>query len=234
MQYAIITGATQGIGKAVAEKLLAEGFSVALCARTKADLDQLNEEWSNKYKGSQVLTYMADMGNKNEVLAFATYVLQQFPKIDILVNNAGLFFPGKLADEDEGHLETLMRVNMFSAYYITRCVLPAMKKAKSGHIFNMCSVASLKAYPNGGSYGITKYALLGFSENLRYELMPDNIKVTAICPGATYTNSWKGVDVPEERFMRSEDVADTLWSAYVLSAGTVIETIVMRPLKGDL
>jgi len=234
MQYAIITGATQGIGRAVAEKLLAEGFSVAICARTKADLDQLNEEWSNKYKGSQVLTYTADMGNKDEVIAFAAYVLQQFPKIDILVNNAGLFFPGKLADEEEGHLETLMRVNMFSAYHITRSVLPAMKKAQSGHIFNMCSVASLKAYPNGGSYGITKYALLGFSENLRDELMPDNIKVTAICPGATYTNSWKGVNVPEERFMRSEDIADTLWSAYVLSAGAVIETIVMRPLKGDL
>jgi short-subunit dehydrogenase len=234
MRYAIITGATQGIGRAVAEKLLTEGFSVAICARTKADLIELNKEWSDKYADRQVLTYTADMGNKDEVIAFAAHVLQQFPKIDILVNNAGLFFPGKLADEEEGHLETLMRVNMFSAYHITRSVLPAMKKTQSGHIFNMCSVASLKAYPNGGSYGITKYALLGFSENLRDELMSDNIKVTAICPGATYTNSWKGVNVPEERFMRSEDVADTLWSAYVLSAGAVIETIVMRPLKGDL
>lgn len=234
MRYAIITGATQGIGKAITEKLLNEGFSVAICARTLRDLETLQKEWESKYKGQQILIYAADMGKTDDVKAFAEYALKTFPTIDILVNNAGVFFPGKLADEEEGHLETLMRVNMFSAYHITRSVLPAMKKVQSGHIFNMCSVASLKAYPNGGSYGITKYALLGFSENLRYELMPDNIKVTAICPGATYTNSWKGVNVPEERFMRSEDVADTLWSAYVLSAGAVIETIVMRPLKGDL
>lgn len=234
MRHAIITGGTQGIGRAIAEKLLQEGFSVAICARTKTDLDTLNKEWSSKYAGQQVVTYCADMGNSDEVKAFGAYVLEHFPKVDILVNNAGIFFPGNLADEEEGHLETLMSVNMFSAYHITRAILPAMKNKQSGHIFNICSVASLKAYPNGGSYGITKYALLGFSENLRYELMPDNIKVTALCPGATYTNSWKGAGLPEERFMRAEDVADMLWGAYVLSAGAVVETIVMRPLKGDL
>ncbi len=69
-----------------------------------------------------------------------------------------------------------------------------MKKNNSGHIFNMCSIASLRAYPNGGSYSISKYALLGFSENLREELKPYSIKVTAICPGATYTPSWEGSD----------------------------------------
>jgi len=109
-----------------------------------------------------------------------------------------------------------------------------MKREKKGHIFNICSVASLKSYPNGGSYGISKYALLGFSENLREELMPDNIKVTAICPGATYTNSWAGAGLPKERFIQVEDIANTLWSAYVLSEQAVVETIVIRPLKGDL
>lgn len=234
MRYAIITGATQGIGKAITEKLLAEGFSVAICARTKSDLETLRKEWTSKYEGQQILIYAADMGKREDVKGFAEYVLKTFPTIDILVNNAGIFFPGKLADEEEGHLETLMSVNLYSAYHITRSVLPAMKQRRKGHIFNICSVASLKSYPNGGSYGISKYALLGFSENLREELIPDNIKVTAICPGATYTNSWAGAGLPKERFIQAEDIANALWSAYVLSEQAVVETIVIRPLKGDL
>ena len=234
MRYAIITGATQGIGKAITEKLLKEGFSVAICARTLTDLETLRREWESKYKGQQILIYAADMGKADDVKAFAEYALKTFLTIDILVNNAGIFFPGKLADEEEGHLETLMSVNLYSAYHITRSVLPSMKQVRKGHIFNICSVASLKSYPNGGSYGISKYALLGFSENLREELMPDNIKVTAICPGATYTSSWAGAGLPKERFIQVEDIANTLWSAYVLSEQAVVETIVIRPLKGDL
>jgi short-subunit dehydrogenase len=109
-----------------------------------------------------------------------------------------------------------------------------MINQKNGHIFNMCSVASLMAYPNGGSYSISKFALLGFSKCLREEMKPFNIKVTSIMPGAVLTDSWAGVDIPEERFMRAEDVAKTIWTAYHLSDSAVIEEIVMRPQKGDI
>ena len=93
---------------------------------------------------------------------------------------------------------------------------------------------SLRAYPNGGAYSITKYALLGFSDNLREELKETNIRVTAISPGATYSRSWSGSGVPEGRIMKVSDVADMLWSAYSLSAMANVEHIVMRPQKGDL
>jgi len=109
-----------------------------------------------------------------------------------------------------------------------------MKSRQRGHIFNMCSIASLRAYPNGGSYSISKYALMGFSENLREELKTHGIKVTAICPGATYTPSWHGSDVAPERIMEAADIAAMLWGAYNLSAQANVETIVMRPLKGDI
>ena len=184
MPYAVITGATQGIGKAIAEKFLAEGFSVAVCARTQADLDDVQAEWASKYPGAVILAHQADLGDKAQTKSFADFVLASFPEINVLLNNAGLFFPGKLADEPEGHLEQLMAVNLYSAYHLTRALLPAMKKKGAGHIFNMCSIASLKAYENGGAYSITKYALQGFSDNLRHELMEDRIKVTAIMPGA--------------------------------------------------
>lgn len=234
MRYAIITGATQGIGKAVAEKLLQEGFSIAICARSAENLQTVSAAWKAAYPQAQIIAWQADLSKKEEVAAFAKKVLSTFPTIDVLVNNTGLFAPGLFADEAEGQLESLMAVNVYSAYHLTRHILPTMKQAATGHIFNMCSIASLRAYPNGGSYGITKYALLGFSENLREELKPHNIKVTALCPGATYSNSWAGSGVDPDRIMEANDVANMLWASYTLSAQANVETIVMRPLKGDL
>jgi short-subunit dehydrogenase len=233
MPYAIVTGATQGIGKAIAEKFLSQGFSVAICARTLKDLHTVESDWKARFPAAEIIAHRADLSVKQDVLSFARQVLERFPVIDVLVNNAGLYFPGTLTGEPEGHMEALMNVNFFSAYHLTRQVVPTMQKKQKGHIFNICSVAALKAYPNGGAYSITKYALLGFSDNLRLELMPD-IKVTAICPGATMSRSWEGAGIPGDRMMAAEDVAEMAWSAYNLSAGANVETIVMRPAKGDI
>ena len=98
----------------------------------------------------------------------------------------------------------------------------------------MCSIASIKAYPNGGSYAISKFALLGFSKVLREELKEFGIRVTAILPGATRTASWDGVELPDDRFMKVEDVADTIFSAYSLSSRSVVEEILIRPQLGDI
>jgi len=98
----------------------------------------------------------------------------------------------------------------------------------------MCSVASLIAYPNGGSYSISKFALLGFSKVLREELKEFGIKVTSIMPGATWSNSWAGVDLPKDRLMMANDVAQVILSAIKMSDSAVIEDIVLRPQLGDL
>jgi len=234
MPNAIISGATQGIGKAIAEKLLSEGFNVAICARTAADLEAVKEQWNKEYPEATVITYKADLSVKQEAQDFAAHVLATFKEIEILVNNAGMFFPGNLMDEPDGHLENLMGINMYSAYYLTRAVVPAIVKHGKGYIVNMCSVASLKAYPQGGAYGISKYALLGFTENIRQELMGDGIRVTAVCHGATISRSWEGAGIDPDRMMNAEDIADMVWAAYSLSPKADVETLVMRPIKGDL
>lgn len=234
MKTAVITGATQGIGKAIAERLLSEGFSVAVCARSEAGLKAVQNEWKSKFPVADIIALPADLGKKEAAKEFADAVLMQFKTVDILVNNAGLFFPGKLMEEPEGQLEELMNINLYSAYNLTRLLVPSMKENKSGHIFNICSVAGLQAYENGGAYGITKYALRGFSENLRFELKPYRIKVTAIMPGATWSRSWSSSGLPEERFMKAEDIAEMLWASYVLSNQATVETIVMRPMEGDI
>jgi len=174
------------------------------------------------------------MRQKADVIAFADFVKSSWKEIDVLINNAGVFLPGEIAKEEDGQLETMIETNLYSAYYLTRALLPTMTPQKKGHIFNICSIASQIAYPNGGSYSISKFALLGFSKVLREELKEQGIRVTSILPGATWSNSWKGVDLPEDRLMQASDVAKTVYSAYTLSQSAVVEDIVLRPQLGDL
>lgn len=230
----VVTGATKGIGRAIVEVFAKEGFNLAVCARTEEDLIALRDALKAKNPTSNILTKVVDVSNQTEVLAFADLIKEAWDSVDVLVNNAGVFLPGEISKEEEGRLELMINTNLYSAYYLTRALLPIMMPRKKGHIFNMCSVASQVAYPNGGSYSISKFALLGFSKVLREEMKPHNIKVTSILPGATWSNSWAGVELPESRLMQADDVAKTIWGAYTLSDSAVIEDIVLRPQLGDL
>lgn len=234
MALAVITGASKGIGKAIAEKLLQKKFDIAICARSSDVLEHVREEWEHLYPQSRIMTATVDMQQQTEVKQFARAILEHFGHVDILVNNAGFFYPGKLADEAETQLESMMATNLFGAYYLTRELLPSMKERAMGHIFNVCSIASLKAYPNGGSYSVTKYALLGFNDNLREELREESVKVTAIIPGAVWTDSWKDSGLSSDTMMDAADIANMLWAAYELSPRANVEHIVLRPLQGNL
>ncbi|PIB36481.1 short-chain dehydrogenase [Reichenbachiella sp. 5M10] len=227
----VITGGTKGIGRATVEHFAAQDYHVITCARHQEDLDEMLADMSRKGKLS---VYQADLSKNEEVLAFAEWVKKTVSQVDVLVNNAGVFIPGSLAGEEAGSLEFMINTNLYSAYHLTRALLPQMTLQGSGDIFNICSVASLRAYDNGGSYSISKFALYGFSQNLRHELKPTGLRVVSVMPGATWTASWEGVDLPEERFVKSSDVAESIWSAHQMSRNTVIEDIVIRPQLGDI
>ena len=154
--------------------------------------------------------------------------------VDVLVNNTGIYEPGSTYNEEEGQLEKMLNVNLFSAYHLTRALVGNMISKKSGHIFNICSIASLKAYPNGGSYSISKWALDGFSKNLREEMKPFNVKVTAVYPGATLTSSWDGMNIDPKRILETNDIAKMILAATELSMQACVEDIVIRPQLGDL
>lgn len=229
----VVTGGTRGIGRAIVEIFARNGFDVVASARKEKDLQQLQQFITTEYKVNCFI-YPADLGVKTQVLGLGSFIQSLNRNVDVIVNNAGNFIPGNIHEEADGVLESLIETNLYSAYNLTRGLIKEMMAKKSGHIFNMCSVASLMAYPNGGSYSISKFALLGFSKCLREEMKPYNIKVTSIMPGAVLTDSWAGVDIPAERFMSADDVAKTIWTAYNLSDSAVIEEIVMRPQKGDI
>ncbi|MCR9249926.1 MAG: SDR family oxidoreductase [bacterium] len=232
-KLAVVSGGTKGIGRAIIEKFMEEGFDIITCSRNEEDLEAMKSELQEKYSG-KVYISQVDMSEKEEVIDFIDFIKLTGRSVDVLVNNAGVFLPGTVHEESDGSLELMINTNLYSAYYLSRGIIPGMKERKSGHIFNICSIASIKAYENGGSYGISKFAMYGMSKSLREELKPDNIRVTAILPGATYTSSWESVDLPEHRFMTSEDIAEAVFMCYNLKGNTVVEDMVLRPQLGDI
>ncbi|MFP5040554.1 SDR family oxidoreductase [Parasediminibacterium sp. JCM 36343] len=229
----VITGASKGLGRAIAYQFAATGHTILACARGNDALLTMAADVKRTYPDAIVETMPTDMAQPPAIKAFANWCLHHGTP-DIVVNNAGCFLPGSIATEADGLLEKMINTNLYSAYHLTKALLPAMIENKKGHIFNICSIASLQAYNNGGSYSISKFALLGFSKNLREELKPLGIKVTAIMPGAAYTDSWIGSGVLAERIMEADDVAKMIYAASQLSAQAVVEDIVLRPQLGDL
>lgn len=221
------------MGKAMAEKFASASNHIFICSRTEKELAETTEELNNKYHNS-VQYFAADLSIKEEVLKFAHWFLEKKIEIDVLINNAGLFVQGSVYNEPEGNLEKMIEVNLYSAYHLTRALLPQMIKNKSGHIFNMCSIAAFAAYANGGSYSISKFALMGFSKNLREEMKPYHIKVTTVYPGAVYTSSWEGAGFEPQRLIEVNDIADLVFAASQLSPQACVEDIVIRPILGDL
>lgn len=229
----VITGASRGIGKAIAEIFAQNGHNLFLCSKSEVPLYKTLQELQAKYPKVSITAKPCNLSDMSQAAAFAKWVTDDATP-EILVNNAGGFEPGSLYNEADGMLEKMLNINLFSAYHITRAFLPEMMKTRNGHIFNICSIASLKAYPNGGSYSISKYALHGFSANLREEMKPYNIKVTAVFPGAVLTDSWGDFDNSSNRIMVATDVAKMIYATAQLSPAACVEDIVLRPQLGDL
>lgn len=233
-QLTVVSGGSKGIGKAIIERFAREGFDVATCARNPEDLRTLQLAVESRYPGIRVHTHRADVSDQVQTESFVQFVRGLGQPVAVLVNNAGYFLPGQVHNEPAGTLERMISTHLYSAYHLTRGLIGDMMQRRRGYVFNICSTASIVAYTNGGAYCIAKHALLGMTKVLREEMKPHQIRVTAVLPGATLTASWEGVELPPERFMKSEDVADTVYAAYALSGNSVIEEILIRPQLGDM
>ncbi|NTE00858.1 SDR family oxidoreductase [Agrobacterium tumefaciens] len=225
---AVITGATKGIGRAIAVKLQAAGYDLALVARSSHDLDKLQEELS--LPDRMVKTYQVDCSIKEEVYQFLHQVKNEFSDIDVLVNNVGVYMPGSLLDETDEVFEEQQALNVNAAYYISKFFGKEMRSRRCGHIFNICSVASKNPVENGGSYSVTKAAMLSLNHVLRQELAPHHVKVTAFLPGSTKTASWEGTTIPDEKFVQPVDIAETLYTILTLSKGVNVDEVLITPL----
>ena len=229
MAKIIITGASSGIGASIAEAFSQDGsHQLILIGRSKDRLEAV----ANATNGYPVV---CDLTNEEQVVQACSTIQSEFQSApDILVNNAGNFGPKIFRGTTPEHFRQQIESNLTVCFLITKQLLPAMVRSKSGHIFFMGGVASVKGYPGATAYCAAKHAVLGFARALRAETMNSGVRITTILPGATLTPSWDGTNLPEERFIPPEDVARSIIDAWKLSSRSVVEEILIRPAKGDL
>ena len=200
-KYAVVSGAGKGIGRAIARTLANSGYTVIACSRTRADLDSLNESNPN------IIPFVADLSTEHGVEALAHYIRQYCGIPHVIVNNLGVFAVDSMLDTRRETLEAQMQVNFWSTYRLTMPFVQHMAERGSGHIVNICSIASIEAIPYASSYSISKHAQLGFSRVLQSDLKDKGVYVTSIIPGNVDTPSWDGYTGDKSRFIQPDTIA---------------------------
>lgn len=219
-KIALITGATSGLGKAIALRLAKEGYDVIIAGRRKDRLEELEREIEIKYE-SKVYSLCFDVRVYNEVEKAIASLPEEWTAIDILVNNAGLAVG--LDPIQQGVIddwERMIDTNIKGLLYVTRVVSPGMVVRKSGHIVNLGSIAGKGVYPNGAVYCATKHAVDALSQGMRMDMLPYGIRVTQVCPGAVNT------EFSLVRFKGNQDRADLVYDGYdALTAENIADAV---------
>jgi len=228
---AVITGASKGIGRAIAFKLAQEGYNLALCARSLSDLETLKSELLQRSPNLKVYVEAVDCADLPSLRSFAKQAQAALGFIDVLINNVGQYLSGTILEEADDALALQMQTNVYPAYALSKFFGKEMRTRKSGYIINICSIASLNVIKEAASYSVTKVALLGLTTILREELHTSGVKVSAILPGATYTSSWEGTQLAPEKFIQPEDVAQAVWTCLNLSPGATINQLILNPIS---
>lgn len=201
-KYAVVSGAGKGIGSAITRTLAANGYKVIACARTRTDLESLQLEYSN------VIPFDADLSTAHGVESLVHYIKQYCGTPQVVVNNLGVFAVDTILGTTTELLEQQMQVNFWSTYRLTMPFVQSMAERGSGHIINICSIASIEAVPYASSYSISKHAQLGFSRVLQSDLKDKGVFVTSVIPGNVDTPSWDGSGADRSNFIKPQQIAD--------------------------
>ncbi len=227
---ALVTGATQGIGRATAFALGRAGYRVAVCARTAAKVDALVAELTGE--GIEAAGAVADVGDAAQVARAVSRLAQALGDPGLLVNNAGILIARPFEELTLEDWDVTMATNVRSLFLVTRAVLPAMRRRREGTIVNVASLAGRNGFAGGTAYTASKHAVLGFGRSLMLELRKEGIRVLTICPGSVDTGMLR--DQPmlgsnPERILRPEDVADTILHAVRLPGRALVSELDIRP-----
>jgi 3-hydroxy acid dehydrogenase / malonic semialdehyde reductase len=225
-KIALITGATSGIGEATARYLAEVGYSLIITGRREERL--LNLSNNLKENGVHVLPLCFDVRDKEAVYKALCHLPVEWQSIDVLVNNAGLAAGlSDLENADENDWDRMIDTNVKGLLYVSKAIIPLMKQRKKGHIVNISSIAGKEAYPKGNVYCASKHAVQALTQTMRIDLLPFQIRVTSICPGAAET------EFSLVRFNGDEDRAKQVYKGYTpLTAEDIADLIrytVTRP-----
>jgi NAD(P)-dependent dehydrogenase (short-subunit alcohol dehydrogenase family) len=232
-QVAVITGASRGIGLAIARLLAAEGCDLVLTGRKLPPLEKAGRELTQL--GSRVLAKVCDVRDPEAVEALAASVKKQFGRVDVLINNAGIAHPGlpveKLSYAD---WKAVIDTNLTGTFLVSRAILALMPDG--GTIVNNLSIAAKRVFSGWSAYNASKHGALGLTNTLREELRPRGIRVIALLPGATDTDLWDTPwpDAPRRNMMSAETVAKALVGVLTLPVSSAVEELRMMPTAGAL
>lgn len=225
----LVTGASRGIGAAIAEQFSRRvpGVRLALVARDEGRLHAVADQC--RTLGANTEIFAADLNDSVKVDRMAAAVIEAFGGVDVLVNNAGSWRGGAAHEMSVADFAQVIQDNLISMFAVTRAFLPSMIERGNGDIFLMSSTSGLSGLANNAAYCAAKHGVVGLSRALRAEVMGRGIRVCCVHPGATESPSWEGSGVNVELLMSATDVADAFVDAYRMSRRTVMEDIVLRP-----
>ena len=232
-QVALITGATRGIGLAIAHTLAAEGCNLILTARDESSLAGVSRELASAK--IEVLTHPCDVRDPHAVDALFRSARRQFKRLDILINNAGIAHPNLLVDKLPYPVwKDVLETNLNGLFLVTQAALAVMKRG--GTIVNNLSIAATRVFDGSAAYNASKHGALGLTNTLREELRPRGIRVIALLPGATDTDIWTTLwpQAPRRKMMSPQTVAQAVVQAIVLPTNATVETLEILPTAGTL
>jgi 3-oxoacyl-[acyl-carrier protein] reductase len=227
---ALVTGATQGIGRATAFALGRAGYRVGICARTEAKVRQVVEEL--KAQGIEAAGAKADVGQPDAVPPAVQKIVTALGEIGVLINNAGILIAKPLEELTLDDWDSTMETNVRSLFLMTRAVLPGMRRRREGTIVNVASLAGKNGFVGGTAYTASKHAVLGFSRSLMLEARKDNVRVVAICPGSVATGMLRDqamLKADANKILQPEDVADSILHAIRLPVRAMVSELDIRP-----
>ncbi len=227
---ALLTGATEGIGRATAFALGRAGYRIAGCARTGARLDRLVAELRGA--GIEAAGAAADVGDPDQITRAVRRLAEQLGEIEILVNNAGILVARPIEELTLEEWDATMATNLRGLFLTTRAVLPGMRARRRGTIVNVASLAGRNGFAGGTAYAASKHGVLGFSRSLMLELRKDGIRVIAVCPGSVDTGMIREQPMLKSdprRILQADDVAETILHAVRLPDRAMASEIDLRP-----
>lgn len=232
MKVALVTGASKGIGRAIAKGLGEDGFNLALTARSEDQLNKLKEELSENGTGGNINieTYPLDVRDHEGIKSMVDDTVAKFGRIDLLFNNAGVFHQGTV-DLSYEEFSDMIDINLKSAFYVLQQVVPVMRKQKSGTIINLSSRSGLQAKARSGGYAASKFALVGLNEALYRDATADGIKVTALCPGWVDTSMSSASGLEDSEKIQTDDIVETVRWLLKLSPSACVKDLMIESIK---